>query len=87
MLSDPVSLGSIESPYCRQLPGPLVYGSNYILNGIHFAFLKVCFSALCANPGRDGIEYQVITLAVHVERGSPSLHSALAMTTVHKSTN
>ena len=45
----------------------LVEPLNSILNGGDFAFLKICLPALVTDPGWDGVEQQVITVAINME--------------------
>jgi hypothetical protein len=45
----------------------LVQVANGLRDGFHFGLGKIDFPTLAANPGRNGVELQVVALAVNME--------------------
>ena len=67
----------------NQLPNLLVKPLNGALHDVDFALLKVRLTALAANPSRNRVEHQVITVAVNMEGGARALHSSMTVDAVH----
>lgn len=75
--------GQFVSRIRHKLSSLLVESLNDVLNGVHFAFLEVCLATLVTDLGRDCIEYQVIAVAVDMERCLRALHLPLTIDPVH----
>ena len=60
-----------------------INGFNSCLNGIHFGFGKVNFTALPTNKGWHFVQNQMVAVAVNVKGRYAALHFALAIHTLH----
>lgn len=60
-----------------------IYLEERALHDIHFIFLKHRLTALCTDPGRNGVPVNLIPFPFHAERSRASFHSAFAIRTFH----
>ena len=69
---------------CLEQPAnPVVEPLNGALNFVHFAVLKVGFTALVTDPGRDCVEYEVISVAVNMEGRFRAIHLPMTVDAGH----
>jgi hypothetical protein len=61
----------------------LFQGADQLLDSINLFFSKIGLSALFADPGRYGIEYEMASFPIYMKRSSISLHFSLTINTFH----
>ena len=74
---------SNEQDICHKLPGALIKGADRSLDRADLPLLEKGLTALAADPGRDVIEGQVVSVPVNVERRRRALHCPATVNAVH----